>query len=59
LRELLRESEPSSRPPLRTFPDDFQLCNELRSVASVEGHGGGAGNDADYIAPILTFSTSP
>ncbi|HEV3099499.1 MAG TPA: protein kinase [Candidatus Udaeobacter sp.] len=24
-------------------------------MASVEGHGGGAGNDADYIAPILTF----
>jgi TolB-like protein/tRNA A-37 threonylcarbamoyl transferase component Bud32 len=39
----------------RAFPDDFQLCTELRSTVSVEGHGGGAGNDAKYIASVLTF----
>lgn len=39
----------------RAFPDDFQLCTELRSVASVEGLEGGAGNDAEYIASVLIF----
>ena len=52
---LLREGEPSSRPPRRAFRDDFQLCTELRSAASVEGHGGDAGNDAEYIASVLSF----
>src|SRR5207248_11763498 len=41
--KLLREGELSSQHPRRAFPDDFQLCTELRSMASVEGHGGGWG----------------
>jgi serine/threonine protein kinase/TolB-like protein/Flp pilus assembly protein TadD len=53
--ELPREGEPSSRHPRSVFPDDFQLCTELRSAASVEEHGGGAGKNAEYIAAVLTF----
>jgi len=48
------EGEPSLRPP-RAFPDDVQLCTELRSAASVEGHGGAARNDAKCIASVLSF----
>ena len=48
------EGEPSLRPP-RAFPDDVQLCTELRSAASVEGHGGDARNDAKCIASVLSF----
>jgi serine/threonine protein kinase/tetratricopeptide (TPR) repeat protein len=55
LGELLREGEHSSRPPRRAFPDDFQLYTELRSAASVEGHGGDAGNDSEYIASLSSF----
>jgi serine/threonine protein kinase/tetratricopeptide (TPR) repeat protein len=52
---VLREGEPSTRPPRRAFRDDFQLSTELRPAYSVEGLGGDAGNDAEYIASVLSF----
>jgi hypothetical protein len=41
------------------FRTVFQLCTKLCLAASVEEHGGGAGNDAEYIASVLTFFDVP